>query len=125
MILKKFNLKVGAQIFKAFSDDARIRIMFLLTRQKELCITDIEHVLDFSQTKTSRHVAYLKNAGLLSARKKDQWIYYSIKEEVMGLVDQVFRFLSNDAQLRDDLQTLDVLDSNRELSIYKKQQFGN
>jgi len=119
MKLKKFNLQVGARIFKAFSDDARIRIMFLLTHQKELCITDIEHVLDFTQTKTSRHVAFLRNAGLLNARRKDQWIYYQIKEEVLGMVEQIFKFLSDDLQLQDDLKTMEILESNRELAINK------
>ena len=94
MKLKKFNLPFGAQIFKSFSDEARIRIMFLLSNEKELCISDIEHILDFTQTKTSRHVAYLKNAGLLSQRKKDQWVFYQIKEEVLGMVEQIFKFLT-------------------------------
>jgi len=119
MKLKHFNLQFGSQIFKSFSEEARVRIIFLLFNQDELSISDIEHVLDFTQTKTSRHISYLKNAGLLNSRKKDQWVFYQIKEEVMGMVDQIFKFLNKDQQLQKDLDTLKVLDSNRELSINK------
>ena len=120
MQLKHFNLQFGSQIFKSFSEEARVRIMFLLFNQSELSISDIEHVLDFTQTKTSRHISYLKHAGLLKSRKKDQWVFYQIKEEVMGMVSQIFRFLNKDQQLQKDLETLKVLDSNRELSVNKK-----
>jgi len=123
MKLKHFNLQFGAQIFKSFSDEARVRIMYLLFNQSELSISDIEHILDFTQTKTSRHVSYLKNAGLLNSRKKDQWIFYQIKEEVMGMVDQMFKFLNKDQQLQRDLEILNILESNRELAISKKSKF--
>ncbi|MEP2024364.1 MAG: metalloregulator ArsR/SmtB family transcription factor [Reichenbachiella sp.] len=119
MQLKHFNLQFGSQIFKSFSEEARVRIMFLLFNENELSISDIEHVLDFTQTKTSRHITYLKHAGLLKSRKKDQWVFYQIKEEVMGMVSQIFKFLNKDQQLQKDLETLKVLHSNRELSINK------
>ncbi|MDX1904672.1 MAG: metalloregulator ArsR/SmtB family transcription factor, partial [Thermonemataceae bacterium] len=64
MRVKHFNLTVGSQIFKAFSDESRIRIMYLLFKNKEMCISDLELILDFTQTKISRHLIYLKNAGL-------------------------------------------------------------
>lgn len=120
MQLKHFNLQFGSQIFKSFSEEARVRIMFLLFHQNELSISDIEHVLDFTQTKTSRHISYLKHAGLLNSRKKDQWVFYQIKDEVLGMVSQIFKFLNKDQQLQKDLETLKVLESNRELSINKK-----
>lgn len=119
MKLKNFNLQFGEQIFKSFSDPARIRIMHLLHRNPELCISDLEHILDFTQTKTSRHISYLKNAGLLNARKKDQWVFYHIKEEVQDIVSQIFDFLNKDIVLQSDLETFEILNSNRELSINK------
>ena len=120
MQLKNFNLQFGSQIFKSFSEEARVRIMFLLFNESELSISDVEHILEFTQTKTSRHLTYLKHAGLLNSRKKDQWVFYQIKEEVMGMVSQIFKFLNKDKQLQKDLEVLKVLLSNRELSINKK-----
>lgn len=119
MKLKNFSLQYGSQIFKSFSDEARIRILFLLYKKNELCISDLEHILDFTQTKTSRHITYLKNAGLVSFRKHDQWVFYFLKEEVLEMIEQIFLFLKKDATLKKDLETFEVLNSNRELSINK------
>lgn len=120
MKLKKFNLQYGSQIFKSFADEARIRIMFLLYNHEELCISDLEHILEFTQTKTSRHISYLKNAGLLNAKKYDQWVVYEIKEEAMIIVSQIFEFLDKDVQLQKDNEVYEVLASNRELSVNKR-----
>ncbi len=122
MRLKNFGLPIGTQIFKAFSDESRIRILFLLHNTQELCISDIEQILDFTQTKTSRHMTYLKHAGLVNARKMDQWMFYYIKDEVHDIVSQIFTFLSKDTVLLKDLETYNILYSNRELAITKLNQ---
>ncbi len=119
MKLKHFSLQIGTQIFKAFSDDARIRIMSLLYNHKRLCISDLEHILNYTQTKTSRHITYLKNAGLLNSYKVNQWVFYEIKEEVIGLIERIFEFINKDAQLKKDDEIYRILYSNRELSINK------
>ena len=67
MKLKRFNLSFGTQLFKALSDEARIRILFLLYNNKELTISDMEFILDFTQTKTARHLAYLKTPELFQS----------------------------------------------------------
>lgn len=119
MRLKNFNLTYGTQIFKSFSDDSRTRIIHLLYKKEELCITDLEMILDFTQTKTSRHITYLKNAGLVSSRKHDQWVFYSIKEEGYDMVSQIFNFLERDPQLQRDLEIYETLNANRALAKNK------
>ncbi len=119
MRLKNFSLSFGSQIFKSFSDEARIRILFLLYKNKELCISDLEQILGFTQTKTSRHVNYLKNAGLVNSRKVDQWIFYFLKDEVFDIVTQTFSYLNKDSVLIQDQETYDILLSNRELATKK------
>jgi len=84
-----------------------------------MCISDLEHVLDFSQTKTSRHVTYLKNSGILKLRKSDQWVLYSLKEEMVDLVQMIFNLLQKDPTLKADMETFNTLFSNRELAINK------
>ena len=116
MRLKNFNLPFGNQVFKALSDEARIRIMHLLYRNHELTISDLEHILDFTQTKTSRHITYLKNSNIVNARKVDQWVFYSIREEVEEIISQIFTFLTKDGVLQKDQETYQVLKSNRELA---------
>lgn len=122
MRLKNFSLNYGTQIFKSFSEESRVRIIYLLFHKNELCISDLEAILDFTQTKTSRHIAYLKNAGLVNSRKLDQWVLYSLKEEVKDMLGQIFEFLHKDAILQGDLETFNILYSNRELSLNKIEQ---
>lgn len=88
-------------------------------QQKELTISDLESVLEFTQTKTSRHITYLKNSGLLNTRKQDQWVFYSIRDEVYDIVNQMISFLQKDAQMIEDLEALRIMDSNRELATNK------
>jgi ArsR family transcriptional regulator len=64
-------------IFRAFSDRTRLRILHML-RGGELCVCDIVAVLGVPQPKASRHLAYLRRAGLVTARKQGQWSYYQL-----------------------------------------------
>lgn len=119
MRLKNFNLSYGTQIFKSFADESRTRIIHLLYRKEELCISDLETILDFTQTKTSRHITYLKNAGLVTSRKYDQWVFYSIKEESYDMVSQIFEFLSKDTILQQDLEVYHTMSANLALAKNK------
>jgi ArsR family transcriptional regulator len=71
-------MKTLAQLFKALSDASRLRILNLLFHSGELCVCDIESVMGFTQTKVSRHLAYLKRAGLVADRRQGLWMLYSI-----------------------------------------------
>ncbi len=75
-------MKDPAQFFKALSDTTRLQIIALLMWEKELCVCDIEHVLDLSQSKASRHLRYLLNSGILTDKRKNVWIYYSIDKDL-------------------------------------------
>ena len=117
MRLKHFNLQIGSQLMKALGEESRLRILNLLMHHGSMATADLEFILEFTQTKTSRHIAYLKNAGILSARKKDQWVLYSIKEEVIDIISQILSFVEKDSQLIQDISTYKTLYSNRELTV--------
>lgn len=119
MRLKNFSLNYGTQIFKAFGDEARVRIIHLLFKNDELAVSDLESILEYTQTKTSRHIGYLRNSGLVNATKKDQWVFYSIKDEVYDMVAQIFDFLNKDLQLQKDQVIYNTMNSNRELAVNK------
>ncbi len=65
------------RVFRAFSDPTRLRILHLL-RAGELCVGDLVTVLNVPQPTASRHLAYLRTAGLISARKKSYWTFYAL-----------------------------------------------
>jgi len=119
MRVKHFNLSVGSQIFKAFSDESRIRIMHLLFKNKEMCISDLELILDFTQTKISRHLIYLKNVGLVTYRRLDQWTFYAVKDELVDFIDVVMKYFEKNPELINDMNTYKTLFSNRELAVNK------
>lgn len=119
MRLKNFSLSFGSQIFKACADESRIRILHLIYHNKEMCISDLEEILDFTQTKTSRHLIYLKNSGILNTRKIDQWVFYHLKDEVFDIIQQVFKFLVKDQTLLKDQETFKTMYNNRELAKNK------
>ena len=64
--------------FKCLSDETRLRCMLLLHREGELCVCELTHALALSQPKISRHLAYLRQYGLLNDCRKGQWVYYKI-----------------------------------------------
>ncbi|WPP53129.1 ArsR/SmtB family transcription factor [Catalinimonas niigatensis] len=119
MRVKNFSLTFGLELFKAFSDEARVRILFLLHQEEEMCITDLEHILDFTQTKTSRHLRYLKNTNLVSSRKVDQFVYYRIRNQTRDVITQIFQYMNKDTTLLKDMETFRILYSNRELAVWK------
>jgi len=64
-------------IFKALSDETRLRILKLL-EGGELCICKIMDVVDMKQSRISRHMGILKNAGLVTDRRDGKWVHYSL-----------------------------------------------
>ena len=61
-------------VFKACADATRLRILFLLA-VRELCVCEMMFALDLSQPKMSRHLALLREAGLVTDRRAGQWVY--------------------------------------------------
>jgi ArsR family transcriptional regulator len=64
-------------MFRAFADRNRLRILRLL-QDGEMCVGDIVTILQVPQPRVSRHLAYLRKAGMVVARKAGQWNFYSL-----------------------------------------------
>jgi ArsR family transcriptional regulator len=71
-------MKNEARLFKALADETRLKILWLLLGDEELCVCDIMGVLGITQSKASRHLRYLFNAGLVTDRREGLWMYYRI-----------------------------------------------
>ena len=66
-------------MFRAFSDRTRLRLLNLLRGGGgETCVCDLVDVLQVPQPKVSRHLAYLRRAGLVTARKDGYWMHYAL-----------------------------------------------
>jgi len=102
-------MKELATVFKALSDETRLRIIKLLEKG-ELCVCDITAALDMVQPKVSFHLNTLKGAGLIKDRKAGRWIHYSLENGDMRkrfLLLTVMEGISADA-VKDDLKRLEV-----------------
>ncbi len=72
-------MKAPAKLFKALSDETRLRI-FALLNHGELCVCDLMEALQLPQSTVSRHLAHLRNAGLVDGRRQGVWMYYRLTE---------------------------------------------
>jgi ArsR family transcriptional regulator len=81
-----------AQFFKCLSDETRLRCVALLQKQGKLCVCELTAALDLSQPKISRHLALLRQCGLLLDSREGQWVYYQINPD---LPDWAFPILKN------------------------------
>ena len=97
------------EIFKALGDENRIRILNLLIRQ-ELCVCEIETVLNMTQSNASRHLNKLKTAGVIISEKKSQWVYYRIDDKFIEENNLLYEFIKNkiveNTQLQRDVERL-------------------
>jgi ArsR family transcriptional regulator, arsenate/arsenite/antimonite-responsive transcriptional repressor len=76
------------RLFQALGDGTRLRILGLLLTG-EVCVCNIHDSLKISQPKASRHLAYLRRAGLVEAERRGLWIYYRLAETKDPLVETV------------------------------------
>lgn len=80
------------QKFRGLADQTRLRILNLLIHG-ELCVCDIQYVLESSQPNVSRHLTYLKNSGLVSDRREGPRMYYRLAGPTKGEHKLLFAFL--------------------------------
>lgn len=103
-------MKKTAQIFKALSDETRLRVMKLL-QERELCVCELIQVLEMSQPRISRHLSVLKNAGLVNDRREGKWVYYSLKkgaenDDVKPILETISLVANDDSVVRNDNKNL-------------------
>ena len=70
-------MKTPHDLFKAFADETRVRILSLLA-QDEQCVCEIHDTLGLPQPTISRHLAYLRRMGLVMERREGKWIIYAL-----------------------------------------------
>ena len=74
---------------KALSDETRLRILNLLL-ERECCVCEVMQVLEISQTRASRNLNILLDAGFLKVRKEGLWAYYSIDTDILRSIYHFF-----------------------------------
>lgn len=80
-------------LFKVLGDKNRLKIINLL-RKEELCVCEIEAILDTTQSNVSRHLTRLRNEEIVIFEKKAQWTYYQLNPEFIKCNKLLYRFLT-------------------------------
>ncbi|MCC5884661.1 MAG: metalloregulator ArsR/SmtB family transcription factor [Halomonas sp.] len=70
------------RLFKCLADETRLLVTLLIQREGELCVCEMTHALEESQPKVSRHLAQLRECGLLQDRRDGQWVYYRLADSM-------------------------------------------
>jgi ArsR family transcriptional regulator len=98
-----------AGLFTALADSTRLRLLNLMAG-REVCVCHFVEILGQSQPKISRHLAYLRRAGIVAARREGKWMHYSIcapADSAAGsILSAALNVLGNDRQMRADRSKL-------------------
>ncbi len=97
------------RLFQALADRTRLRLLHMMAEQ-EVCVCYFVQVIKAPQPKISRHLAYLRRAGLVAARREGKWMHYRLAEPADSRAAAVFRAaiesLNQDKAMRQDLALL-------------------
>ena len=103
---KDYNIEL---LFKALADRTRLRVINLIG-DDEVCVCFFVEVLKTNQPKVSRHLAYLRRAGLVSARREGKWMHYRLVEPPDVHAAKIFRevreWLVNNPEMQRDKERL-------------------
>jgi len=97
------------RLFAALADRTRLRLLNLMNG-REVCVCYFVEILQQSQPKISRHLAYLRSAGVVNARREGKWMHYSIERPTeagaAAILDAAFRSFATDREMQSDLSRL-------------------
>lgn len=97
------------RLFAALADRTRLRLLNLMNR-REVCVCYFVEILKQSQPKISRHLAYLRAAGIVSARREGKWMHYSIElptdPRAAAILDVTLMSFEADREMQSDLSRL-------------------
>lgn len=99
----EFFLSEMESFFLALADKTRLRLLNLM-RDEEICVCFFTEVLNESQPKISRHLAYLRNAGLVEARRDGKWMHYRIIEPENAVAAKILRETLEELKEQDDMR---------------------
>ncbi|MCG5542012.1 MULTISPECIES: metalloregulator ArsR/SmtB family transcription factor [unclassified Halorhodospira] len=77
------------RLFRLLADTTRLQSVLLLHSEGRLCVCELTHALEQSQPKISRHLAQLRDAGLVVDERRGQWVHYRLVDDLPGWVHQV------------------------------------
>jgi DNA-binding transcriptional ArsR family regulator len=85
------NFQKTSKLLSITGNEVRLKILFLLNMEKELCPCDLADILKMSVPAVSQHIRKMKDASVITARRDGQTIYYSLNEDETDILKNVFK----------------------------------
>ncbi len=117
-------MKERTVVFSALSEPLRLRCLALMSARGEVCVCQLTHALEASQPSVSKHLAVLREAGLVEQRRAAQWILYRIADLpdwAQAVVDGALAGIEAEPQHRDDLRRMETAPGGPPLSASRSQ----
>ena len=83
-----------SQVLSIAANDVRLKILYLLEEENELCVCDLADILEMTIPAVSQHLRKLKDGNILQTRRNAQTIYYSLKEEHLEIIKPLFEHIT-------------------------------
>ena len=100
-------------LFQILSDETRLRALALMSREGELCVCELVQTLDVSQPKISRHLAAMRDAGIVVQRRHAQWMFYHIDPSLpdwqRSAIEAAVSGVEEEAVIKQDRHRLDAM----------------
>lgn len=100
-------------LFAALANDLRLRCLVLLLEHQELCVCELTYAIGAAQPHVSRHLAQLREAGLVSDRREGLWVYYRVHAElpawVRRVLEETFAGVRGQSPFAEDEQALSTM----------------
>ncbi len=103
------------RVLKALGDETRLRIVNILGFEN-LCVCEIEAILQSSQSNVSRHLAKLRDAGIIYSEKRSQWVYYGINRDILKKYSFIKTLMDEDLAQNPQYQ-----EELKKIRIYREQ----
>ena len=117
MTNKDYNIEL---LFKALADRTRLRVINLIG-DDEVCVCFFVEALKTNQPKISRHLAYLRRAGLVSARREGKWMHYRLVEppdlHAANIFREVRQMMSNNPEMQRDKERFTKICCSTQLPV--------
>ena len=97
-------------LFSLLSDETRLRCLVLLQKEGELCVCEMSQVIGSIQPKISRHLALMRQSGVVSDERRGQWVYYSLNPSLpkwaKRIIESALENLMNEDPSFSDIKTI-------------------
>ena len=88
------QLSKVVQVLSLAGNDVRMKMLYLLEEENELCVCDLADILEMTIPSVSQHLRKLKDGNILQTRRSGQTIYYSLKEEHLEIIKPLFQHIT-------------------------------